>query len=152
MAARGEGCWLGFPSLRSWSTPFYNSQFAKSLLVSTFEPTGSVPGLGGDGEVGHVTDGGEGFPPESIRCDAFKVTKLPQLACGEPLRISLCTSMFYFVTKTQLLGNLSATMAKSSFLIPVPLSWIWSSFRPPPRTVTFTCDNTLDGPFRLGTA
>ena len=42
------------------------------------------------------------------------------------------------------LENLSATIAKSSFLMPVPLSWIWSSFKPPPRTVTFTWDPIWD--------
>ena len=38
-------------------------------------------------------------------------------------------------------------MAKSSFLIPVPLSWIWSILSPPPRTVTFTCVQHLRWPF-----
>ena len=96
LAAKGEGCWLGFPSLRSWSTAFYNSEFARSLLESTFEPTGSVPGLGGDGEVGHVTDGGKGLPPKSICCDAFQVAKLPQLARGEPFReFSYAPPCFY---------------------------------------------------------
>ena len=55
------------------------------LLVGTFEATGSIPGLGGDGEVRHVADGGEGLTPESVRSDACEVPKLPQLACGKPI-------------------------------------------------------------------
>ena len=31
-----------------------------------------------------MADRGKGLPPESVRSDAFEVTKLPQLACGEP--------------------------------------------------------------------
>ena len=45
-------------------------------LVGTFEATGSIPGLGGDGEVRHVTDGGEGLTPESVCGDACEVPKL----------------------------------------------------------------------------
>ena len=93
LAANGEGCWLGLPSLQSSSTLFYQfSDFPRPLgllhvvlmsdrehncpLVGTFEATGSIPGLGDDGEVRHMTDGGEGFTPESVCGDACQVSKL----------------------------------------------------------------------------
>ena len=52
------------------------NQLRRCLLVCAFVATGSIPGLGGDGEVRHVADGGEGLTPESVRGDTCQVPKL----------------------------------------------------------------------------
>ena len=41
-----------------------------------------------------MADRGKGLPPESVRSDAFKVTKLPQLACGEPFENLVSVNLF----------------------------------------------------------
>ena len=60
------------------------NQVRRCLLVCAFVATGSIPGLGGDGEVRNMADGGKRLAPEPISRDACQVPELPQLARGEP--------------------------------------------------------------------
>ena len=60
------------------------NQVRRCLLVCAFVATGSIPGLGGDGEVRNMADGGKRLAPEPISRDARQVPELPQLARGEP--------------------------------------------------------------------
>ena len=56
-----------------------------------------------------MADRGKGLPPESVRSDAFKVTKLPQLACGEPFENLVQVNLFS-KRQNKAVGNLSATI------------------------------------------